>query len=255
MVSLDRRITLCRMVTTKTNWMGVSMIRFLSLQKPTEMAYVVHTDWMEYRDRNSACPVCQWAGFYCTYGDGIVQHSPDLAVQREMLADFCASLAQHLQVNPGDVEVVAKHWPNHLPSRSRILFLAGLRYKDDGKRRYFHEHDDKVSAAESKRHDKRWEEVPTWADGSLSAVMSLLNQRGYSWLHSYATWLHAAQVLRDEHGTYSNVDDQLKLPEWTHYAFEAVNERVQAFRLLASADRFLNCWKTCMENKKNKESA
>lgn len=131
------------------------------------LAYVWDLDRWEWRNQGIHGPAAQFQ----TYGDGMVQHSGEFAVGNEQLADFLISLSAHLLENPADVELVARRWPD-VPTAARVEFFAKLRY-DEKKRRYYNRSDLKVSTAESKRHDRRWEEVPTSADGSLEAVLRL----------------------------------------------------------------------------------
>lgn len=227
-----------------------NLARFLSLSKPQERGYIIYKDWMELWSRKSAYPICDWAGFYETYGDSIVQHSQDIPVQKEMMGDFLASLTAHLLDHPEDVELVHKHWQHyHMPTRKTILFLAGLRYPEykEGKSwspLYYCKNDLKTSRSESKRHDKRWEEVPTWADGSTRAVVGLLNPQHCKFLEVYAVWKHVAQVLREENDTWTNITEELKIEEGhIDTAFDAVNDMAYAYALNSGANRLLTCWK------------
>ncbi len=71
----------------------------------------------------------------------------------------------------------------YLPSKT-----CPLRY-DENKTTYYHLHDCKKSTSESKRHDKRWEKVCEFHDGSLKSILHLLSANrpsGLLYLLDYA---------------------------------------------------------------------
>lgn len=228
--------------------------RFLSLSNPDKYGYLIFAKG-ECNQRSHR-PLCDWAYFYETYGDSQVQHSKEVLVQDEMFADFLGSLAAYLKDHPEDVEMVAKHWPNYLPTRSRILFLAGLRHKD-GKTQYYHKTEDKVSSAENRRHDKRWEVVPDTANGTARAVIQMLGFQGSYVIDWYARWDRVDEVLRDNDGSWTNVAKELNVEGqgWTDQAWSAVDGLVKAFRQKEHAERYLESYKSNVENAKQKKSA
>lgn len=211
---------------------GKLIARFASIGKPADYAYMVFRDGFSMFGKRSADPVCDWAAMYQTYGHGIVQHSGEWPVQREFMADFLASLATHLEAEPDDVEIVSRHWPvrNRLTPTRDILFLAGIKYRDD-KRQWYTLRENKVSSAEKYRHDKRWNEVPEFANGSLQAVCNMMDTSYCEMLKRYAIHLHVAAVMND-HDLYASidVDREYRTQMGTHSAFLAVNALVEAYQ-------------------------
>ena len=147
-------------------------MQFKSLAHSNKIAYEVVKETDYSRHRGSV----DWGRQYATYGDGMVQHAGLDTIQLEQLGDFLASLATYLMdkdTPESDVEIVERHWPSWFDiSTQRILFLASLRPKDE-KTVYYSLEENKSSTSESKRHDKRWVTVPTYADGSPGAVYAM----------------------------------------------------------------------------------
>lgn len=134
--------------------------------------------------------VAGWAGSYLAYNDGTIQHSGEGLVPAENLADYLGSLAQYLSNHPEARVTLAHKWPHRQMGDSHwkdIAFFASLKFRE-GKRQFYCRNEQKVSASESKRHDRRWEEVPPWADGSLKAIMGLCNTGDHSALEWYANY-------------------------------------------------------------------
>src|SRR5207247_2212272 len=96
----------------------------------------------------------------------------------ELTGDFLASLGAYLLLptTPAEhVEIVRRHWGYPI-GPDKIRFLAGVKYKE-GKRTYYSVSEEKVSASDSKQHDKRWAVVPEFATGpSTENVWRLLDQ-------------------------------------------------------------------------------
>jgi hypothetical protein len=165
---------------------------FSSVLKPAEYGYMFDVERWEWRNRGIHDP----CACFLTYGDGMVQHSQETGVGVDGELDYLLSLAVHLKANQADWAIVARRWPSY-PSADLIEFCKGLRY-DENKRRWFNRADRKVSTAVSKQHDKRWEEVPTSADGSFDGVMRLVV--GENRLTSLELLAHAIGVSRSLYG-------------------------------------------------------
>lgn len=132
------------------------------------------------------------AKYYDTYGDGFVQHSPETPIPIKYFGDWCASLALFIQNEEeagrrDAVALLAHHWPSRHGEafeRSKIIKASKIRYKgyEDGtkrwKRQYINETELTVSTADSKRHDKRWRELPESIDGTVEGIFYLLNLSG-----------------------------------------------------------------------------
>jgi hypothetical protein len=119
-------------------------VRFPSLGKSGEFGYLLHSSVFEYDHFRRSEPyhcIAPWAGFYQTYGDGMVQHSPDCCAPVAMMGDYLASLATFCldPRNEDALEVMAQHWRsldlhNERTKRPNILRARAVRFKDDGKR-------------------------------------------------------------------------------------------------------------------------
>ena len=151
----------------------MNFFTFLSKTRPAEIGYMVSND-TEFAYNFRGC--CRWAKFFQTYGDGQVQHSAETPFAREMLPDFLGSLAcalagakEHERFEM--LEIVSKHWPRHPVGKARIRFALSLKCKE--KTQYYDSQACKVSTAESKRNDRRWEAIKshdTHVDGSIQSA-------------------------------------------------------------------------------------
>lgn len=228
-------------------------LSFPSLARSTEVGYCLETSWDAFWDQLRKGGRCRFvndrAGFFLTYGDGLVQHSPESAVTVEYLGDYCASLVTYLVENPQHREFAAdklrscfderRHW------RELITFFMGLRYDESKPNRYYSTHCDffcKVSGAESKRHDTRWKPIPTEADGKPEFVWNRLSEVDDS-IHSCALecW-HAREMFRrlySDLGGWCSVGpaEYLKLESGNGvtWAVEALRSMVQGTTLIMSA--------------------
>lgn len=225
-------------------------MRFASLSAKN-IGYVVGTDsdW----DFSSHTRACDWAKQYDTYGDGMTQHSNTYAVPLTNLGDFLASLATYLlssDASDKDFETVAHKWPypRYNFTKQKIMFLQALRPKE-GKKIYYNLGDCKVSTSDSKRHDKRWYEVPDWADGSCESIYALaftidLRTDYHDTLTKYAIFDFIRATVAeatDYYGTHPR--SWLKIED-RHFdqAFSAVHALAVAWRERDNGRRALDCY-------------
>lgn len=246
-----------------------NLIRFPSLTNPQETGYTVYANSTETSSdltRRDGNALSSWAAAWPTYGDGIVQHGPDYPVQGEALGDFCASLATYLVDLPlhaqqEALELVAKNWPKDV-SAEDIRFYRSATHKE-GKTRYYSPRERKVSTSESKRHDKRWDAIHERMDGSVKAIVGLFYRHEYvagGLLARLALYRQVKRVLEEQEGQdkapYCNLATEKDLlgtdqrKNWTTLqAFDAVDELVRSYRLRASAERSLECWRSNQANR------
>jgi hypothetical protein len=181
----------------------MSRIVFRSLGNQN-IAYTAHDDsvdnWHSYwKDQHHR--IGGWCGQFDTYGDGLTQHSPETPVRKENMADYLASLAQHLLDNPESIEVVSRKFGCGANVRF-VRFMAGVRFNEK-KPQFYNRSELKVTSSASKRHDRRWEEVPSWADGSADALWRLTYQDYWSTLERYCAAHALYELAQDENiGTY-----------------------------------------------------
>ena len=212
----------------------------------TEHAYVWndHGEYMRHGD-----PIDHRAGWFMVYNDYPVQHSLESHVQRHNLVDYIESLALALKEGPQVArEFVAQSWHRGCDKRD-FEFVCGIKYRDD-KTQYFCRNDRKVSASSTKRHDKRWDEVPSYANGSFSACMRLLYEGHESLLET----ANRAYLLmeyfneRDRWASGNCIAEYLNLPDLKDYpvrfrmSLGAIQGYVKAVREVEYANRMVeNC--------------
>lgn len=228
--------------------------RFLSLNHPKETGYLIDSN-PEYVYGGTKSAV-SWARKYDNYGDALTQHSGNQILQVIDLEDFFASLATHLLSEEGAEhrEKVSDLWPqNYEISSERVVFLAGLRQKDD-KPTYYSTTECKVSSNEKKQYDKRWIEVPEWADGSPAAVYRLAFEiEGGDFrdlLTRYSLYTMIRHTISDRLGYYGEhpviwlcgEEDAQSTRLHFSQAFEAIDLLVQSERNARSAKRSLECY-------------
>ncbi len=145
--------------------------KFASLQN-SEIGYAVDTSLHIVA---TGRPLAYWAVAFYTYGDGLTQHSGSWLVQEEQFRDYCYSLAASMLSLPVKGELQASmrfHWPDKT-SVAKLRFAQSVRY-DAKKIRYYSMQEQRLSASDSKRHDRRWSEVPSWADGTAASMARLI---------------------------------------------------------------------------------
>lgn len=245
-------------------------IVFASLAKPN-YRYTWHKSGYrspiaDYRNHGLA-DNCGW---FDTYGDGETQHSAEAAVGLDWACDYFASLLKCLaeSTDPAArdamLECLDGDWPKLYMARAEFTFAMSVKHKP-GKQQYYSKEDRKVSGAESKRHDRRWEEVTERQDGSPRSAFAILCSGRCDRLHNYLIALELADVWRDENGqtiaykdcaqlcgmvaddTDGDWDGNHKLLENAnnlHTGFVGVDYFVKAWRLFYHGRR---SWE-CLEN-------
>jgi hypothetical protein len=208
------------------------------------IAYLITSNERDTFWKDSYSKVAKWGYEYQTYGDGMTQHSMELAVHRNELLDFLVSLAIAASKDSEIVDHLSDYinWPDDI-CKDRIEFFSGLKY-DENKVRYYNGVDLKVSTSESKRHDKRWEEVPSWADGSVESVCQFVNRSYWACLDRFSAYLQVRDAMNygsvegwnigypsEKDQDFSNV----------HSAYYILDNLVRAKRMQESAKRGLEC--------------
>ena len=156
--------------------------RFSSIEAPEQRAYVFDSSVSIDRS-NLYSPVDPSLMFYSTYGDGMIAHSPNSPISIDMLCDYCYSLAEFLLQHQELTETVYWHFDSPV-DEVMIEFASKIIYKPD-KERWYSLSERKISASESKRHDRRYERVPEWADGLYESIVRILRQPHYSPLKTF----------------------------------------------------------------------
>jgi len=220
------------------------MIKFASVLNP-KIAYCLSGEW-DYNKRGNA-PLSRYLNVYETYGDGLTQHSGSWAAQLPALTDACLSLTSAVVADPSNPEwhqlsYIFPVWGDDL-----ITFALSIRCQE-GKTRYYNLADRKLSTTDSKRHDKRWEKVESWMDGSPCACLAVLLHcfAHYDWLAKIAL----ADDLRRLSG-YPLWEELLSpvkdLPGDWHQAFSSTRSVVRA---IAGLDYAKRAAQTALSNSK-----
>lgn len=212
-----------------------------------DRAYVCgHSDalWDACFNARRAMRLGQFCGWYPTYGDGLTQHGHVCAVLEDQFHEYLGSLAAWLMEHPEDLESASDAWPRRGRFAQKHLAWAATVKKTD-KRRYYSRSEMKVSSSDNKRHDKRWEEVPDYADGSFESSVRLLG------VLEHGDLLDKYMELNDARTMWAEMFDQyaymphsyLGLERWHEEgrnrkcwdAFRAVDGLISAWRATAEA--------------------
>ena len=226
-----------------------------SILNGEKIAYKVHSRfedlWDSFRSANR--PLDVHIGVFETYGDGTTQHSGEWPANNEQFTDFCLSFAQWLlnasreqykamEIHSRDSIGIKKVAPD------LIDFLGKIQYRDD-KRQYFSRSERKVTTSEKARHDKRFIEVPSWANGSFRNIVSLYllesnhdtsHMRWYSTVHSIAHHMNALYNLNladEERGFNCEAifpGDHQEAFRALSFAFDAVEAHDNSTRVIDS---------------------
>jgi hypothetical protein len=217
-------------------------IRFPSLGKSNELGYILHSSTFNYGfGPDSARCVAPWAGSYLTYGDGMVQHSPDTCCSIDLMADYLVSLTAFCldDRNADALEVMAGHWKSLSRYSERgklaiILKARQVRHKE-GKPRYVMARDFIVSTSEVKRHDKRWYQIVEWMDGSIGATFGVLCMDLNCGLYGVERYLTLNRIIN----AFNEVDGYCSASPCDHFdrfKGQRLDEAFSAFEEMMEAD-------------------
>lgn len=166
-------------------------------------------------------------GKYETMGDGECAHTPTYRIGAADFTDFCLSVAAHIVAHP-DTKVHGYQLGLKQVDRATYDFLLSVKHSEKD-RKWFSLQLKKVSKDDNKRHDKRWLEVPSWADGTPKAAHDLY----FFALECRCTLLEAYSIreafLEYAGGYFYQHDECCK---WTK---ELTGDYQHAFRALKSA--------------------
>jgi hypothetical protein len=242
----------------------MAYFRFASLTHSDQISYAFDSGGYSTRDNALAA----WAHAYDTYGHGMTQHGPEYLVGIDKMTDFLRSLAIHVAKpeNREDLAVLSREWTDHDCVKDTCKFLMTIEHvpynsedKKTWKRKYFNINERKTSSAESKRHDKRWDEITSGMDGSLGFCLWQLTNNHYvrGYISRLALLLKVMEVFDSESKHYGRHDLPMKQfgfdPDgdrdiyWKgkdrlEAAFRAVNELVKAHKCHEYANRVIESW-------------
>jgi len=226
-------------------------ITFPSLKDP-KSAYTIHESTYELRDEfhrlNGLAP---WAGIFATFGDGLTQHGPESVAPKACFEDYLASLATYLE-DPNAyrhaeaIDWLAQHWPRDVDAK-RVRFLATLKHDPD-KPRWYALRENKVSAADSRRHDKRWREIPSGTKGTAESVFYLFTEEEGLAEGTIGAWSRYRQIhdiILHDCGGWGKPADVFFGLDKGHVCsiFPCVANLVKAHRATEQAARCLRSWR------------
>jgi hypothetical protein len=231
-------------------------IRFKSVLNPGKYGYEWTNDSMTFWDqlyRNPFNFLSGAAGYFETLGDGDCQHTPLMPSPLALFSDYAISFSAHILANAGDAEFCDRLaiYPLEVDFRpGTAQFLAGIRYNSD-KAQYVNLPERKISSADSKRHDKRWTEVPRWADGSIASAVQLywMFARPEQGAPSEAFKRYAVECyFWDElYNTAPEGDEWPKLTEYRQRIVGSANDSWRTLLHAIGAIRALHNAKRCMD--------
>jgi hypothetical protein len=219
----------------------------------------------DYRNRSSR--IGDNSGWFDTYGDGDCQHSAESPVGLDLACDYLASLLKLLAetsdatVRDEMLECLENDWPKLYMARSEFTFALSVKHKP-GKRMYYSKQERKISSAESKRYDKRWDEVTEYQDGSPKSAYAILNAGSGDKLRGYAIALELANVYAEENnhhiawkdtaqmcgivgmesdGDYKAGNKYREMANNLRTAFNGIDLLVKSWRNLDTAKRSWEC--------------
>jgi hypothetical protein len=215
--------------------------KFASIAKPNEFAYVFDTDAYD-----SSPQVDSHFRMFATYGDGFCQHSGDWTITTEFMADYLASMAT---VMLADEELTkrAAYELTRAPSLKDIEFAASVVFKESDRdwshRRYYSTSERKLTSSRAKQHDKRYEEVSEWNNGTPAAIYRMLipsyahGLTMYAYADAIRNWsLNQTKLYMEMPAEFLNwfPGDRDKLQQ-LRYAFNACLNLARAYQLRCEA--------------------
>ena len=227
----------------------MGQFRFPSIAAPDQRAYVF--DSLNTSDLYP--PIDSSLMFYSTYGDGMIAHSPNSSISVEMFCDYCYSLVEFLIQHQELTETVYWHFDPPV-GEATIEFASKVIYKPE-KERWYSLSERKISTSESKCHDRRYERIQEWADGSYESVVRILRQAHYSPLKAFVLQL----AVRDWFGKRGHVVDLPCFGPTTNWvlrskqvaAVRAVQSVCEAYYKLESAQQMVRMYRDQVQTKAN----
>lgn len=198
-----------------------------------------------------------------TYGDGMTQHSGEWHVQVEFLGDYLASLATAMMSNEellqhAHYDLCRRPTDKHIAFAASVVFKASLRLdgSDSGyekKTRYYSMEQQVISSSLAKQHDKRFQQVEPWNDGSPDAIYRMLipeyanGMEFYSCADAIRDWCQAGE--ENERPYFQGLtasflkwfDGKTEPARELRYAYNAVKAICGSYRLRCEAE-------TCLSN-------
>lgn len=170
--------------------------KFPSIEHPNEYGYSFDSEaWTSRAEVNT-----YWRMFQ-TYGDGLTQHSGDWPITRDFMPDYLLSIAEAALADD-ELEQRIVFDVLRAPPVKLIEFCASVVFKAaencewrEKKDRWWSTVEQKISSSTSKEHDKRYQKVEPWNDGSPTAIYRMLVPESpnalecYAYAHAIRQWI------------------------------------------------------------------
>ncbi len=188
----------------------------------------------------------------------MIQHSPMHCSRVGDIVDICLSTTQAMLDRPAD-----EQWADFFSysadrfNGTQIELALDVRYKE-GVEQFYSIVEDDITRRD-KRHDRRYERVESWNDGSVKSAMGILmKDRPYDWLDRLWTLdkVRDAATARDEWsgGSFEEFFPQMKdcgqwQGQWSS-AFRALTFAIKGVVQLDHARRFVKSIRENIEREK-----
>ena len=230
--------------------MGKTFV-FASVARPTWRYRLFEKDCDNpgYDWRSSRTGIDSHLSQYDTMGDREVQHSPDIPVAGDETYDVVISLGAALHRIKFDLndetncEACVLRWfwrRESAAEKAEIEFALSLKYSETKRQWYtFTDNGPRKSTSESKKHDRRWIEVPSTSESvsPIGRVLTILGHdetkcRPHGIINQIATIRAIAKIVDEQSWQYGAVKE-LKA---NSSIFERC-DRTQMFELLTVFER------------------
>jgi len=212
-----------------------------SLLRPQTHAYEVLGTTSDSYDRRGRQPLSSQVMEFETYGDGLTKHSNSWCTQFEQLTDFCLSLTAAILNEPSHEiwKRLAYHASRHTERQLRFALSVKFNHKEGSKRQFYSLAEQKITTAD-KRHDRRYEEVLDWHDGSPASAFRILTQSYDDWIdrliraHKLRELYEYSQQMEEIIPDLKHLKDSKDSYRW-HQALTALIHALQAVEALDNA--------------------
>ena len=153
---------------------------------------------------------------YETLGDGMIAHTPSMDIAPERLTDYLQSALRFMfaedQTKDSTLTYQMSCASRRGPCDEVIAFAASIVAKEADKdystRRYYSISERKISKNSKLQYDKRYQEVPSWADGSAESIYRLLRSE---WQDGFSAYCYAYNVRQwcVDHSLYCELPGSL----------------------------------------------
>lgn len=235
--------------------------KFASLAQPEKYGYSYDTSkWTP-----SVNPfLIQEFRMFETGGDGLIQHSNCWPVGEANAIDYLESLCVAMLADPDLADEVGVKF-NYKPTHDFIKFAASLVFNEEkdrwpNKLRYFSVSEQKVTRSETKKHDKRYEELRDWHNGSPEAVYRMILPQ---YAEGLMQWQYANEIrywFRTTEQKKSYMDPAAVFLKWFrgdddkarefHNAFDACRDVCESVRRRRNAENHVKFYQASLERAK-----